>query len=70
MAVPLAPVLVALVVLTVLTHLPFVLLLVVLFFGFGRAGGTYAGGPVAAGHRLHRRLAALPGEQRSPDTSC
>ena len=33
---PLAPVLVALVLLTVLTHLPFVLLLVVLFFAFGR----------------------------------
>ena len=33
---PLAPVVVALVVLTVLTHLPFVLLFVVLFFCFGR----------------------------------
>ena len=34
--VPLAPVVVALVVLTVLTHVPFVLLFVVLFFCFGR----------------------------------
>ncbi len=34
--VPLAPVLIALIALTVLTHLPFVLLLVVLFFCFGR----------------------------------
>jgi uncharacterized membrane protein len=34
--VPLAPVVIALVVLTVLTHLPFVLLLVVLFFCLGR----------------------------------
>ena len=34
--VPLAPVVAALVVLTVLTHLPFVLLFVVLFFCFGR----------------------------------
>ena len=33
---PLAPVLVALVALTVLTHLPFVLLFVVLLFAFGR----------------------------------
>jgi len=33
---PLAPVVVALVLLTVLTHLPFVLLVVVLFFCFGR----------------------------------
>ena len=34
--IPLAPVLIALVVLTVLTHLPFVLLFVVLFLCFGR----------------------------------
>ena len=33
---PLAPVLIALVALTVLTHLPFVLLFVVLLFAFGR----------------------------------
>ena len=33
---PLAPVLIALVVLTVVTHAPFLLLLVVLFFCFGR----------------------------------